>query len=93
METRISGSRFEAVGGALRTEVVNDPDGALSILLDGEVVYTGCWWIDADRYCVDVPEADDIGGCFDVVMEDNLLRLYEIDGTLSIVLSMLEPVP
>ncbi len=93
VQAAISGSRLVAVGGALQTEVINDPDGTLSILFDGKIVYTGRWWVDGDRYCADVPDADDIGGCFDVMMDGNLLRLFELDGTLSIVFSVLNRTP
>jgi len=84
LRSTISGSRLEAVGGAPQIVVVNDLEGGVSILFGGALVFTGTWWIDGDSYCVDVPDAEDIGGCFDAVLDGNDLRLFEPDGTLSI---------
>jgi len=47
-------------------------------------IYTGSWAIEAQHFCVDIPESDDIGGCFDVVRDEENVYFYEKDGTLSI---------
>ena len=57
----------------------------------GALALTGTWWIDGDRYCVDVPATDEIGGCFDAVLDGSDLRLYEPDGTMSIRFTIARP--
>ena len=84
LRSLIPGSTLTAVGGGSEAVVVSDPEGGLLIYMQGALALTGSWWIDGDRYCVDVPAAEDIGGCFDVVLDGLDLRLYEPDGTLSI---------
>jgi len=80
----IPGGTFEATDGAYRTTVVAAVDGTLSLSVEGTVIYTGTWWIEEDRFCVDVPGADDVGGCLHAVLDGTILRFYELDGTLSI---------
>lgn len=42
---------------------------------------------------IDAPAAEDIGGCFDAVLEGSDFRLYESDGTLSIRFTVAMPEP
>ena len=80
----IAGSTLTAADGGTDAVVVNDPEGTLGIYMQGELALTGSWWIDENTYCVDVPDTEEIGGCFDVVLDGDDLRLFEPDGTLSI---------
>ena len=84
LRAMIPGSTLSSADGSLGASVVNDSDGGISISIGGVPVFTGTWWIEGDMYCVDVPDADDIGGCFDAVLDGTDLLLFEPDGTLSI---------
>jgi len=80
----IVGRRLEAMGGSAGMFIESGEDGSLSILMGDQPIYTGSWAIEAQRFCVDIPESDDIGGCFDVVRDEENVYFYEKDGTLSI---------
>ena len=84
LRTLVPGSTLTAVDGGTEAVVVNDPVGGLEIYMQGALALTGTWWIDGNSYCVDVPAAEDIGGCFEAVLDGDDLRLFEPDGTLSI---------
>jgi len=79
----VAGSRLAADGGTDVMVVACEKDGSLAILLGDDVIFIGSWSVDADRFCVDIPATDEIGGCFDVVLDSRDLRAYEADGTLS----------
>ena len=79
----IAESRWAATGGSSGMFVENTADGETRILLGDQLVYTGTWKIDGDRYCVDIPESEDIGGCFNAVLDGKDLRLFELNGMLS----------
>ena len=90
LRSAVAGSRLEATGGAAGMIVENGEDGTVRILLGDQLIYTGTWTIEADHYCVDIPESEDIGGCFDVVIDGDKFLVFELDGALSMSFRILD---
>ncbi|MFC2079536.1 serine hydrolase [Candidatus Bipolaricaulota bacterium] len=78
----VSGNVLQMIGGAVDLAVAFDPDRTLSILYEGNVLYTGTWYVVIDTLFVDVPGTD-IGGRFQAVLDDTTIRLYTPEGMLS----------
>jgi len=83
LRATIPGSRLSGWDGPTPVTVMNHPDSELSILFDGTATFDGTWSVEGDAYCVDVPDADHIGGCFHAVLDGVDLRLFGPDGTLA----------
>ena len=93
LRATISGSRLSGWDGPARLTVLNDADGGLSILVDGTATFVGTWSIEGNAYCVDVPNADHFGECFDVVLDGADLRLFGSDGTIAYRFTIDAPAP
>jgi CubicO group peptidase (beta-lactamase class C family) len=76
-------STLRAVTSSGELVVSNSEDGSMSVAVAGALIDTGKWWTEGDKLCVQFTNPDLEGGCTFVVLDGTTIKLFDLDGTLS----------
>ena len=60
------------------------PDGAMTLVVGGELTDTGKWWFEGDEYCQqwEWEGGSSTNGCFYLVLDGTTLKVFDLDGML-----------
>jgi CubicO group peptidase (beta-lactamase class C family) len=87
----LKASTLRVVQSGAEISVTYGPDRALSVSLNGEPLAEGRWWAEGDHYCHDL--GPEYGGrqCGQLVLNDNQLKWFDLDGYLSMTFEVGQP--
>jgi CubicO group peptidase (beta-lactamase class C family) len=85
LQETIAGSTARDVTSPGEVAVSFAEDGTMLLSVAGALIDTGTWWTEDDKLCIQFTDPDlEGGGCGPVVLDGTTIKMFDLDGTLSI---------
>ncbi len=84
LQETVAGSTVRSGSGSGEIVASFAEDGTLALSVGGSLIDTGKWWVEGDKLCSQFTNPDvGAGGCSYVVLDGTTVKLFDLDGTLS----------
>jgi len=84
LQETLAGSTVRSANSSGEIVVSFSEDGTITVSVAGALIDTGKWWTEDDQLCSQFTNPDlGGGGCGHVVLDGTTMKLFDLDGTLS----------
>jgi hypothetical protein len=84
LQETVAGSTVRSANSSGEIVVSFSEDGTMTVSMAGALIDTGKWWTEDDQLCSQFTNPDlGGGGCGHVVLDGTTMKLFDLDGTLS----------